>query len=121
MPEFSKDKLERSEIEEGLTLAGLWGMIDPPREESIDAVKDAKGAGIKPVMITGDHAVTALAITRSVGIVDDGNAVTGREIDGMEKPGLAEAALKNGGLRALPRPISSRSWRPSKKKDTLSP
>jgi len=57
----SRDKLERSEIEGNLTLAGLWGMIDPPREESIEAVKEAKRAGIKPVMITGDHAVTALA------------------------------------------------------------
>ncbi|HAR97025.1 MAG TPA: hypothetical protein DCR97_13860 [Deltaproteobacteria bacterium] len=95
MPE-GKDKLERSEIEGILTFAGLWGMIDPPREESIQAVKDAKGAGIKPVMITGDHAVTALAIARAVGIAEGGKAVTGKEIDGMEKPALADAALKNG-------------------------
>ena len=89
-------KLERSEIEGSLTMAGLWGMIDPPREESIEAVKEAKGAGIKPVMITGDHAVTALAIAKSVGIADDGKAVTGKEIDGMEKPALAQAALEQG-------------------------
>jgi len=95
MPE-GKDKLERSEIEGSLTFAGLWGMIDPPREESIKAVKDAKGAGIKPVMITGDHAVTALAIAKDVGIAGGGKAVTGKEIDGLEKPALAEAALKNG-------------------------
>ena len=90
------NKLERSEIEGSLTLAGLWGMIDPPREESIEAVKEAKGAGIKPVMITGDHAVTALAIAKSVGIAGNGKAVTGKEIDGMEKPALAEAALGQG-------------------------
>jgi Ca2+-transporting ATPase len=89
-------KLERSEIEGSLTLAGLWGMIDPPREESIEAVKAAKGAGIHPVMITGDHAVTALAIARAVGITDKGKAVTGKEIEVMEKPALAKAALENG-------------------------
>jgi Ca2+-transporting ATPase len=92
----SGGKLERSEIEGSLTLAGVWGMIDPPRQESIEAVKDAKGAGIKPVMITGDHAVTALAIAKSVGIADNGKAVTGKEIDGMEKPALAQAALEQG-------------------------
>jgi P-type Ca2+ transporter type 2C len=90
------EKLERPEVEGNLVLAGLWGMIDPPREESIEAVKDAKSAGIKPVMITGDHAVTALAIAKAVGIAEDGKAVTGREIDGMEKPSLAKAALENG-------------------------
>jgi Ca2+-transporting ATPase len=91
-----KEKLERSEIEGDLTLAGLWGMIDPPREESIEAVKEAKGAGIHPVMITGDHAVTALAIARAVGITDDGKAVTGKDIEVMDKPALAKAALENG-------------------------
>jgi P-type Ca2+ transporter type 2C len=91
-----KRKLERSEIEGGLVLAGLWGMIDPPRQESIQAVKDAKGAGIRPVMITGDHAVTALAIAKAVGIADNGKAITGKEIDAMENPALAEAAFENG-------------------------
>ncbi|WP_028321637.1 cation-translocating P-type ATPase [Desulfatiglans anilini] len=88
--------LKRPEIEKGLTLAGLWGMMDPPREESIRAVEDAKGAGIKPVMITGDHALTALAVAKAVGIAGDGKAVTGSEIDALENPALAEAALQNG-------------------------
>lgn len=88
------NKLERSGIEGNLTLAGLWGMIDPPREESIEAVKEAKGAGIKPIMITGDHAVTALAIARLVGITGDGSVVSGKEIDIMENPELAKAALE---------------------------
>jgi Ca2+-transporting ATPase len=92
----SGGKLERSEIEGSLTLAGVWGMIDPPREESIAAVNEAKEAGIKPVMITGDHAVTALAIAKSVGIADGGKAVTGKDIEVMEKPALSKAALENG-------------------------
>lgn len=95
MPQ-GQGKLEQSDVEGGLILAGIWGMIDPPREESIQAVGDAKTAGIHPVMITGDHAVTALAIARQVGIAEDGEAVTGKEIDGMEKPALAKAALEGG-------------------------
>lgn len=91
-----REKLERSDIEGGLILAGLWGMIDPPREESVTAVRDAKGAGIRPVMITGDHAVTALAIARAVGIAENGEAVAGKDIDAMEKSALAKAALENG-------------------------
>jgi len=91
-----KDKLDQADVEGGLILAGLWGMLDPPREESIQAVKEAREAGIRPVMITGDHAATALAIAKEVGIVDDGKVVTGQEIDEMEKPELARAALEQG-------------------------
>jgi Ca2+-transporting ATPase len=71
-------------------------MLDPPREESVQAVSDAKGAGIRPVMITGDHAVTALAIARQVGIAQDGRALTGRDIEELAKPDLARAALEAG-------------------------
>ena len=92
----SEVKLERSDLEGSLILAGMWGMIDPPREESVEAVKEAKGAGIRPVMITGDHAVTALAIAKAVGITDGDRAVTGSEIDGMEKHELARAAMEQG-------------------------
>ncbi|MDD3642189.1 MAG: HAD-IC family P-type ATPase [Candidatus Krumholzibacteria bacterium] len=91
------DSLERSDVEGGLTLAGLWGMIDPPREESRKAVEDAIRAGLRPVMITGDHATTAMAIARQVGIAGEGKeAVTGSEIDGMDGPALAKAALEIG-------------------------
>ena len=95
MPNGS-DSLEREDVEEGLTFAGLWGMIDPPREESFEAVADAKAAGIRPVMITGDHAATALAIARRVGIAGEGEAVTGPDIEKMDKPALAKAALEVG-------------------------
>jgi Ca2+-transporting ATPase len=95
MPD-GKEQLEHSDIEEGLTLTGLWGMIDPPREESIDAVRNARDAGIKPVMITGDHAVTALAIAKSVGIAENGEAITANAIDAMDNSALAKAALEQG-------------------------
>ena len=72
------------EKEYGYIFAGLVSVIDPPREESIGAVAEAIGAGIKPVMITGDHKVTATAIARQIGIFRDGDqAVTGQELDKM--------------------------------------
>ncbi len=89
-------ELTPTEIESGLTFVGLWGMFDPPRKESAQAVLDAKGAGIHPVMITGDHAVTALAIARQVGITEEGPVLTGADIEKMEKPELAKAALAGG-------------------------
>jgi Ca2+-transporting ATPase len=90
------DTLERADVESSLTLAGLWAMIDPPREDTTQAVSDARQAGIHPVMITGDHAVTALAIARQVGIAGNGQVLTGRDIETMEKPQLAQAALDAG-------------------------
>lgn len=66
------------------TLLGLVSMIDPPREESKTAVADAIRAGIKPVMITGDHKITATAIAKQIGIFKDGDiSVTGMELDAM--------------------------------------
>lgn len=92
----NQDGLGPSDVESGLTLAGLWGMFDPPREESTRAVRDAMGAGIHLVMITGDHADTALAIARQVGITEEGSVLTGADIEAMDKPALAEAALAGG-------------------------
>lgn len=70
--------------EAGYTFIGLVSMIDPPREESKAAVADAKRAGIRPVMITGDHKVTATAIAKQIGIFGEGDiAVTGPELDAM--------------------------------------
>ena len=72
------------ELECGLTLMGLVGMIDPPRPEAKKAVEVCRRAGIKPVMITGDHVVTAAAIARELGILQPGDkAVTGAELDAM--------------------------------------
>ena len=72
------------ELEYGLTFVGLVGMIDPPRPECKVAVATCRKAGIKPVMITGDHIVTATAIAKELGIYVDGdNAITGAELDEM--------------------------------------
>lgn len=72
------------ELENGLTFMGLVGMIDPPRPEAKKAVEVCKKAGIKPVMITGDHVVTASAIARELGILEKGGlAITGAELDEM--------------------------------------
>ncbi|MGB9853548.1 MAG: cation-translocating P-type ATPase [Candidatus Bathyarchaeales archaeon] len=70
------------EVEQGLTFLGLVGMIDPPREEALKAVKLCQKAGIKVVMITGDHRLTAVAIAKELGIFKDGDLViTGAELD----------------------------------------
>ena len=72
------------ELENGLTLMGLVGMIDPPRPEAKAAVATCRKAGIKPVMITGDHVVTASAIAKELGILKEGDkAITGAELDAM--------------------------------------
>ncbi|WP_343210535.1 calcium-translocating P-type ATPase, PMCA-type [Anaerolentibacter hominis] len=79
------------DLENGLTLMGLVGMIDPPRPEVRDAVAVCRRAGIKPVMITGDHVVTASAIAKDLGIFEEGDeAVTGAELDAMSDGELNE-------------------------------
>jgi magnesium-transporting ATPase (P-type) len=78
------DELTPEFLEDGLELIGLVGIIDPPRPESRDAVERARQAGIKTVMITGDHVVTASAIAREIGILQDGDkALTGAELQQM--------------------------------------
>lgn len=82
--ETPKDETLTLENEYGYTFLGLVAMIDPPRDESVTAVADAAGAGIKTVMITGDHKVTATAIAKQIGIFKDGDmAVIGPELDAM--------------------------------------
>ena len=83
------EKPTSKELESGLTFMGLVGMIDPPRPEARDAVGICKQAGIRPVMITGDHVVTASAIAADLGILREGDrAVTGQELDLMTESEL---------------------------------
>ena len=79
-------------MENGLTLLGLVGMIDPPRPEARDAVALCRRAGIKPVMITGDHVVTASAIAKDLGILQPGDrAITGAQLDAMTEEELDQS------------------------------
>ncbi|HEX2104062.1 MAG TPA: cation-translocating P-type ATPase [Solirubrobacteraceae bacterium] len=74
----------RETAEEEMTFLGLVGMIDPPRPEAKAAVRTCEEAGIKPVMITGDHPVTAQAIARELGVLTSGRTVTGAELESMD-------------------------------------
>lgn len=83
--------LSLEEVAGGLTLLGIVGMIDPPREEAIEAVGQCRAAGVRVKMITGDHAVTAVEIGRQLGIGDGERVLTGREIDELDDGSLAAA------------------------------
>ena len=84
-------ELSSEDLENGLTLLGLVGMIDPPRPEAKVAVATCRKAGIKPVMITGDHVVTASAIATELGILGpEDRAITGAELDAMDDKALDE-------------------------------
>ena len=87
---LSSDKELNLEDEKDFVFLGLISMIDPPREESKAAVHDCKMAGIKPVMITGDHKITASAIAREIGILEDGDEA----IDGVELDAMSDEELK---------------------------
>ncbi len=79
------EKVSPESIETGLTFLGLAGLMDPPREEAREAIRLCKTAGIIPVMITGDHPVTAGAIAKRLGIIEDGSKaiMTGRELEAV--------------------------------------
>lgn len=81
----------QNQKESGFVFLGLLGFIDPPREESREAVMVCKTAGIRPVMVTGDHAVTAVAIAKKLGITDGDCVITGTELQGMTDAELATA------------------------------
>ena len=82
---------QRSEAERDLVFAGLVGIQDPPRPEVFPAIRTCRQAGIRPVMITGDHLVTGMAVARELGILREGaGALTGEELDRLDDDGLAE-------------------------------
>ncbi|MGB8477515.1 MAG: cation-translocating P-type ATPase [Acidobacteriaceae bacterium] len=79
------------QLEQGLTFLGLVGMIDPPRPEAREAVAKASAAGVRTIMITGDHAATALAIARDLGIAAANGVITGKQLAAMDVEELASA------------------------------
>jgi|CXWL01.1.fsa_nt_gi Ca2+-transporting ATPase len=96
-------EIMQTDLEQNLTIVGLFGMIDPPRNEVMDAVAACRMAGIRPVMITGDHPLTAIEIARQLGIVSVPAAVPGGEdaassikaLTGVEIESLSFDELKN--------------------------
>jgi len=90
-----RDAMQQSPIdrdfEHGLIFLGLVGMIDPPREEAKEAVATAKRAGIRPLMITGDHPRTAAVIAAELGISPGEEVITGSQIEALSDEGLAQA------------------------------
>jgi len=89
------DRPRTENAESGLTFAGLLGMIDPPREEAAEAVATCQAAGIRPVMVTGDHIATAAAIAKKLGIMHSGDrAMTGAELNRTPQEDLEKAIHK---------------------------
>ncbi|MDZ8133901.1 MAG: HAD-IC family P-type ATPase [Nostoc sp. DedQUE04] len=89
----SKRSLDRNDLDRGLVFLGLQGIIDPPREEAITAVKACQSAGIQVKMITGDHALTAAAIARQMGICStEAQVFTGRQLAQMDENEFTQAA-----------------------------
>ncbi|MBK1620034.1 carbonate dehydratase [Lamprobacter modestohalophilus] len=86
--------LDFKDVEQGLTLLGLFGLMDPPREEAIAAVRVCQQAGIRVKMITGDHATTAKAIASQIGLLSTETALTGRELDTMDDAELQRRVIE---------------------------
>lgn len=85
--------LEQTDVQDSLTLLGLVGMIDPPRSEAITAVKECHEAGIRVKMITGDHAVTAAAIGKQIGLQQPDTVLTGVDLDSMDDAAIRDAVM----------------------------
>ncbi|WP_455331175.1 cation-transporting P-type ATPase [Exiguobacterium profundum] len=90
----SKASIDHEDVEDGLTFLGLFGIVDPPRQEAIDAVAACRDAGIRIKMITGDHKDTAVAIAKELGMEVEG-ALEGRELTDMTDEEIKEASVHN--------------------------
>jgi Ca2+-transporting ATPase len=88
------ENMSDDQLESDLILAGICGMIDPPREGTARSVKQCLSAGIIPVMITGDHPLTASAIARNIGMVTTREVITGQEIDHLDDEKLYRRVIK---------------------------
>ncbi|XKF16712.1 HAD-IC family P-type ATPase [Halomonas sp. BLK-85] len=89
----SVEGLDHHHVQGDLRLLGIIGLLDPPRQEAIEAVKRCQKAGIRPVMITGDHATTALAIAKQLGFNNTRRALSGRDIETMSDSQLENTIL----------------------------
>lgn len=85
---FEKRELVFGDVESDLIMLGMFGMIDPPREEAIEAVQTCKKAGIRVKMITGDHGATALAISRQLKLINTDDVLIGEDIESMSEDDL---------------------------------
>jgi len=90
-----QQSLSFRDVEDGLSLLGIVGIIDPPREEAIQAVRTCRSAGIRVKMITGDHAVTASAIGAQMGIGDGNTVIRGRELDAFGDQEMRDAVQRS--------------------------
>ena len=90
-PEDAKDRVDMADVKD-LTLLGVLGMIDPPRESAKEAVRECRSAGIAVKMITGDHAATAAAIARELALADTIRVTSGHELDGLNDAQLIDVA-----------------------------
>lgn len=79
----SRTEIDKEDLEKNKTFLGIIGIIDPPREEVVEAIKECKEAGVEVKMITGDHAITAKAIGKELGIGDGEKALTGKDLEEM--------------------------------------
>jgi len=95
--------LSLSDVEQGAVLLGCIGFIDPPRTEAIDAVRECRSAGIRVIMITGDHAATALAIGEQLALADAPATMTGEQLETLDQAGL-RAAIRDTAIFARTTP-----------------
>jgi magnesium-transporting ATPase (P-type) len=100
-----REEIGHADVANGLELLGLVGLIDPPRQDALSAVAECQQAGIRVKMITGDHATTAAAVAKNMGLVDDDDVavLTGNDLEGMDEQRLkAEAARVHVFARVSP-------------------
>jgi len=83
-------ELSFSDVEDSLTLLGLFGLIDPPRKEAIDSIKSCHKAGMRVKMITGDHGATAQAIAKQLELINTRDVLTGENLDSMSEPEIRQ-------------------------------
>jgi magnesium-transporting ATPase (P-type) len=113
-PPATGNELDHPDLQDGVILLGIAGMMDPPRPEAITAIADCLQAGIRVKMITGDHPQTAMSIGQMLGIGNAASAITGRELEAMDDRQLSDAAQQYDIFAEPARRINSALCRPCK-------